>query len=90
MSHSSKIKADSTVRGLIAAKYKNNLPSSFETIRKTVINCSNDIKGLIKADIKNNSSGACPTFMFDEWTSTSNKRFINIILRLDNYEHNLG
>lgn len=67
------------LRNLLIAKGYNDLPTSAVSIRNRVVNYSSKIKELITREIQNfKNSGKKFSLTFDEWTSTANKRFMNI------------
>ncbi|GLV44529.1 hypothetical protein CBL_12124 [Carabus blaptoides fortunei] len=74
---------------LISSGFK--LPVSANTIRKLVVNYGLKIRKLISKEINHcKVLGTRFSFSFDEWTSTSNKRYMNINVHIPNKHWNLG
>lgn len=66
------------LRKLLLAKYT-DLPKSAVTIRKRVMNYSEKIRKQVTAELKHlKSAGERFSLSFDEWTSTSNKRYMAV------------
>lgn len=66
------------LRKLLLAKYP-DLPKSAVTIRKRVMNYSEKIRKQITAELKHlKKAGQRFSLSFDEWTSTSNKRYMSV------------
>lgn len=58
-----------------------DIPTSANTIRRMVINYSKKVQEKIKAEIKIElSQGSRFCITFDEWTSSRNRRYMNLIL----------
>ena len=68
-----------------------NLPSSADTIKQHVMSYHKEVQRTIISEL-NELKSNCNKFslIFDEWTSTSNKHYINLILHSDNKFWNLG
>lgn len=78
------------LRKLLLAKYT-DLPKSAVTIRKRVMNYSEKIKKQVTAELKHlKSAGERFSFSFDEWTSTSNKRYMAVNVHSYKKFWNLG
>ena len=86
-----KIVCDDDIRDLLEFKYKTKLNKSFSSIRASILESSNfikyELKNLILTEIAKNT---IPTFLFDEWTSRNNKRFISVIVRFGSKEYTIG
>lgn len=67
------------LRQLLISKGYNDLPTSVTTIRNRVVNYSLQIRErLIKEICQYKAIGKRFSLTFDEWTSTANKRYMNI------------
>lgn len=78
------------LRKLLLAKYT-DLPKSAVTIRKRVMNYSEIIKKQVTAELKHlKSAGERFSLSFDEWTSTSNKRYMAVNVHSYKKFWNLG
>ena len=82
-----KIAHDDTLRALLEYKYKVSLSKSPSSITKIIIDHATEIENILKNEIKTLNGF---TIMFDEWTSRANVRFLNLILRSESAEFNLG
>lgn len=85
-----KILTDEDLRDLLYSKYRVEVPKSFPTIRKMIIEGGDSIKKLIKEEISKHLSISHPSFMFDEWTSRNNMRFLALIVRINKMEFTIG
>ena len=75
---------------LITSGFK-NLPKSANSIKKIVVNYSLNIRQLISKEIyQYKALGTRFSLSFDEWTSTTNKRCMNINVHIPNKHWNLG
>lgn len=75
------------LRKLLLAKYT-DLPKSVKavTIRKRVMNYSEQIRKQVTAELKHlKSTGERFSLSFDEWTSTSNKRYMATFIHIKNF-----
>lgn len=67
------------LRQLLISRGYNNLPTSVTTIRNRIMNYSLQIRErLIKEICQYKAKGMRFSLTFDEWTSTANKRYMNI------------
>lgn len=67
------------------------MPASVNTIIKQVVEYSLNIRKLISEEINRYKVlGTLFCLSFDEWTSTSNKRYMNINVHIPNKHWNLG
>ena len=82
-----KLATDNKIRELIHSKYKVWPPKNHTSISKIVIDHCEEVMEAIKTEIKGLKSF---TVMFDEWTSRSNERYLNLIMRTESTEYNLG
>ena len=82
-----KIAVDDEIRELIYYKYKVWPSKSPTTIAKTVTDHCKEVVEAITKQIKDLNSY---TIMFDEWTSRGNERYLNLIIRTESTEYNLG
>lgn len=82
--------ASDDLRKLLLAKYP-DLPKSAVTVRKRVMNYSEKIKKQVIAELKQlKSAGERFSLSFDEWTSTSNKRYMAVNVHSYKKFWNLG
>lgn len=78
------------LRKLLLAKYT-DLPKSAVTIQKRVMNYSEKIKKQVTSELKHlKSAGERFSLSFDEWTSTSNKRYMAVNVHSYKKFWNLG
>ena len=63
-------------------------PASPNTIREKLLEYAAQIKNEISISLGSNNTRY--NLIFDEWTSRSNKRFLNLIARISDSEYNLG
>jgi hypothetical protein len=79
------------LRKLLLAKGYSDLPKSASTIRSRVLNYCQKIKNDVKTKLKQlKMAGESFSLTFDEWTSTSNKRYMNINIHVAKKFWSLG
>lgn len=81
----------SDLRKLLIAKGFDDIPTSAVTIRNRVMKYSHKIREQVSAEIRQlKSSEERFSLTFDEWTSTANKRFMNVNVHSCNKYWSLG
>ena len=79
------------LRQLLITSGFENLPKSVNSIKRIVVNYSLNIRQLISKEIyPYKALGTGFSLSFDEWTSTTNKRYMNINVHIPNKHWNLG
>ncbi|XP_047134946.2 uncharacterized protein LOC124812399 [Hydra vulgaris] len=79
------------LRQLLITSGFENLPKSANSIKRIVVSYSLNIRQLISKEIyQYKALGTRFSLSFDEWTSTTNKRYININVHIPNMHWNLG
>lgn len=82
------------LRMLLVNKFKEQVPSSPNTIRKIVMEYCDQIQKQVKQSIKTmKSNGKRFSITFDEWTSLQNRRYLNLNIHFVNESigfYNLG
>ena len=79
------------LRQLLITSGFENLPKSANSIKRIVVNYSLNIRQLISKEIyQYKALGTRFSLSFDEWTSTTNKRYMNVNVHIPNKHWNLG
>ena len=79
------------LRQLLITSGFENLPKSANSIKRIVVNYSLNIRQLISKEIyQYKPLGTRFSLSLDEWTSTTNKRYMNIFVHIPNKHWNLG
>ena len=81
---------DENIRSIIEEKYKRKIPTSSATIKKMIMDHAKFTREILKKEIISKCTLQTPTFIFDEWTSKGNTRYMNLIIRFSDCEFNLG